>query len=649
MIDSILAGFALIVQWPTPLYLVGGVLLGIWLGAVPGLGGVTGLVLILPFTFSMEPAQAFALLLGMFAPITTADTLSSVLLGTPGTAGSQSTVLDGYPLAQKGHAERALGAAYTVSAFGGVFGGLMLLLFLPLAMPIIMMLGTPDFFLLALLGLLMVGSVSGASLAKGLGAAAIGLLLSQVGFPVSSPTPRYWFGEVSLMDGVPLVPVVLGLFGIAEMLRLSLRDSSISSVPRGQAEGGGLLDGIKDAFRHRWLALRCALLGTYIGMLPGIGNAVADWIAYGHAVQSAKDKSQFGKGDIRGVIAPESTNNAVVGAALIPTLVLGIPGTGAMAILLGALLIHGLTPGRMMMTEHLDLTVSMIWTIVIANLLAAGLLMLWGRQFARAAFISGHLIVPAVLIFLFMGAWLFAADLMSWYMLLGFGVVGWLMGQAGWPRPPLVLGFVLGKIMEQSAVLAIQSYDLPDFLSRPQTLLLAACVILFLIYATWSALRTAKAVSDNPAQEGAARNPWLSAAFGAAMLALFVWAMVQALDWSLYARTMPLIITVSGICIFAFTTVSDLRRAAAGAYQGPLIDAPWRTLVFFGLLLAMVLSAWWIGQMAAMVSFVLAYLLFIGRVRPLWAVALYALGTLALLSFVYADVLNVRFLRAHLW
>ncbi|WP_164736682.1 tripartite tricarboxylate transporter permease [Pararhodobacter zhoushanensis] len=648
MIDSILAGFALIAQWPTPLYLVAGVLIGIWLGAVPGLGGVTGLVLVLPFTFSMEPAPAFALMLGMFAPITTADTLSSVLLGTPGTAGSQATVLDGYPLAKKGQAERALGAAYTVSAFGGVFGALMLLLFLPIAMPLIMLLGTPDFFLLALLGLLMVGSVSGPSLAKGMGAAAIGLLMSQVGFPVSSPAPRYWFGEISLMDGLPLVPVVLGLFGVAEMLRLSLRDSSISAVPREQAEGGRLIDGIRDAFHHRWLAFRCAMLGTYLGMLPGIGNAVADWIAYGHAVQSAKDKSQFGKGDIRGVIAPESTNNAVIGAALIPTLTLGIPGTGAMAILLGAMLIHGLTPGRMMLTEHLDLTISMIWTIVIANVLAAGLLMIWGRQFARAAFISGHYIVPAVLMFLFMGAWLFAADLSSWYLLLAFGVLGWLMGEAGWPRPPLVLGFVLGKIMEQSAILALQSYALADFMTRPQTLILIACVVLFLGYSAWSALRTAKALGDNPAQEGAVRNAWLSVGFGLAMLAIFGWALSEALDWTLFARTMPMIITISGIAIFLFTITTDFRRGLRAA-QGPLIEAPMKTVVFFGLLLAMVLGAWWVGQMVAMTAFVLIYLLVVGRVRPLWGVALYSLGVFCVLYGLYAEVLNVRFLRAHLW
>ncbi|WP_370223861.1 tripartite tricarboxylate transporter permease [Pararhodobacter marinus] len=649
MVDSIFAGFALIAQWPTPLYLLGGVLLGIWLGAVPGLGGVTGLVLVLPFTFSMEPAQAFALLLGMFAPITTADTLSSVLLGTPGTAGSQSTVLDGYPLAQKGHAERALGAAYTVSAFGGVVGGLMLLLFLPISMPLIMLLGTPDFFLLALLGLLMVGSVSGNSLAKGLGAAAIGLLLSQVGFPVSSPSPRYWFGQVSLMDGVPLVPLVLGLFGIAEMLRLSLRDSAISAVPRETAQGGGLMDGIRDAFRHRWLAIRCALLGTYMGLLPGIGNAVADWIAYGHAVQSAKDKLQFGKGDIRGVIAPESTNNAVIGAALIPTLTLGIPGTGAMAILLGALLIHGLTPGRAMITEHLDLTVSMVWTIILANLVAAGLLMAWGRQFARAAFISGHLIVPAVLMFLFMGAWLYAADLASWYMLLGFGVLGWLMGQAGWPRPPLVLGFVLGSIMEQSAVLAIQSYAPADFLARPQTLFLLGCVLVFMVYSFWSARRMAVTASDNPAQEGAARNPWLSAGFGAALIVLFGWALIEALDWSLFARTMPMIVTVGGLVTCTLALIADLRRGLRGGETLPAVDAPVRTAVFFGLLLAMVLAAWWVGQIAAMVGFVVAYLLLVGRLRPLWGVALYAVGAGCVLYFLYGEVLNVRFLRAHLW
>lgn len=648
MLQSIAEGLTLLFQWPTPMFLVGGILLGIWLGAVPGLGGVTGLVLILPFTFGMEPAQAFALLLGMFAPITTSDTLSSVMLGTPGTAGSQSTILDGYPLAQKGHGERALGAAYTVSAVGGVIGGLTLLLFLPIAMPIILALGTPDFFLLALLGLLMVGSISGGSLARGVGAAAIGLLLSQVGFPVSSPEPRYWFNMVYLMDGLPLVPVILGLFGVAEMLRLAVRNTSISSVPREKAEGGGLRDGIRDAYIHRWLALRCALLGTYIGMLPGLGNAIADWIAYGHAVQSAKDKSQFGKGDIRGVIAPESTNNAVIGAALIPTLTLGIPGTGAMAILLGALLIHGLTPGQMMLTTELPLTVSMVFTIIIANVLAAGLLMLWGRYFAKAAFISGHLIVPAVLVFLLMGSWLWAADMPSWYFLLGFGVLGWFMTQSGWPRPPLVLGFVLGPIMEQSGSLAVQSYTLAEFVSRPQSMILLGAVVLFLAYTVYRAIQAARqskhAEEVHPSQRDADRSPLLSAAFTLSMIVLFAWALVQALDWSFFSRTFPLVITATGLSAFSYQLVRDLLRIHAG-HTEVRIEAPLKTALYFALLLALVIVTPWIGQVAALVGFVVVYLLCFASF-PLWGVAAYGLGTFAVLWFGYRDGLGVHFLSA---
>ena len=319
MTEALIEGFLLVFSWPAIGFLVLGCFLGIWLGAVPGLGGIIGLVLLLPFTFGMDTVPAFALLLGMFAVTSTSDTIASVMLGIPGTAASQATILDGYPLAQQGKAARAFGAAFTVSALGGVFGAIILAFSLPLILPVIKSFASPELFILGLLGLAMVGSLSGASILKGLSVALLGILLSTIGYGVAESIPRYHFETDYLLDKLPLIPVVLGLFAIPELMELAIRNVSISRIPKGEATDGGMLEGVKDVFRNWWLAIRCAAIGTYIGMLPGLGAAIVDWVAYGHAVQSAKDKSKFGHGDIRGVIAPEAANNATKGGSLIPT------------------------------------------------------------------------------------------------------------------------------------------------------------------------------------------------------------------------------------------------------------------------------------------------------------------------------------------
>ena len=237
MIESMLTGLALVFQWPAVGFLVLGVLLGIWLGAVPGLGGILGLVILLPFTFGMDPVAAFALLLGMFAVTATSDTIASVMLGIPGTAASQATILDGYPLAQQGQAERAFGAAFTVSAFGGVFGALILAVSIPLVLPVILAFGSPELFMLGMLGLAMVGSLSGGSVLKGLAVAPLGLLMSMIGYAETAPVPRYWFGTEYLLDGLPLIPVVLGLFAIPELLELAT-EGHVDSANSADAGSG---------------------------------------------------------------------------------------------------------------------------------------------------------------------------------------------------------------------------------------------------------------------------------------------------------------------------------------------------------------------------------------------------------------------------
>jgi TctA family transporter len=613
MFEAVTDGLLLVIQWPAPGYLVLGVMLGMFFGAVPGLSGLVGMAILLPFTFGMPPGSAFAFLLGMYAVTTTADTLASVMLGVPGTAASQATILDGYPLAQKGEASRALGAAYTVSMIGGVLGAIFLALSIPIVKPLILSFAEPEFFMLAVLGLTMVGALSGGSIYKGMASACFGLLLAMIGYSAFGGVPRYTFGANYLLDGLPLVPLVLGLFALPEMIDLAGRGKSISRVAEA---GSGMMDGVKDAGRHWWLGIRCTAIGVYVGMLPGLGGSIVDWVAYGHAVQSAKDKTQFGKGDIRGVIAPEAANNAMKGGALLPTIAFAIPGSASMAILLSAFLIQGLEPGPAMLTTRLDISFSLVWTLAIANILGAALLMLWGKQVAKLTFLPGHFLVPAILLFVFMGAWIGNGVLGDWASLLLFGLIGWVMKISGWSRPPMVLGFILGVIMENGMHIGAQTYGW-GFLTRPITLIIVALIVLTMV-AAWRRANKDRAAGNAKVGDGAeVDNPAVALPFDILLFMVFVAATVAAFFWPPAARFMPLIATVPAILFMLVILVRDGQafRAWRASGGGPQTDetianatALRRGGVFYLWMLVMVGATLLIGQYVALLGFVALYL-----------------------------------------
>jgi TctA family transporter len=658
MLDAFVTGLFLVFEWPAIGFLLLGILTGIWLGAVPGLGGVIGLVILLPFTFGMETVSAFALLLGMYAVTTTSDTIASVMLGIPGTAASQATILDGYPLAQKGEAQRAFGAAFTVSAFGGVFGALVLAASLPLVLPIILAFGNPEIFALGVLGLSMVGSLSGSSISKGLIVALLGLLLSSIGYAEAESVPRYFFGEDYLLDGLPIIPVVLGLFAIPEVMELAIKNTSISRVTREQSRDVTILTGVRDAFQHWWLALRCATLGTYIGMLPGLGGAIVDWLAYGHAVQSAKDKSLFGQGDIRGVIAPEAANNAIKGGALVPTVAFGIPGNLGTAILMGALLIQGLKPGPDMLTSQLHITFSMVWTIVVANVIAAVLLMIWANQLAKVAFIRGHLIVPGVILFVFMGAWLGQASIGDWIVCIIAGIFGVVMKRGGWPRPPLVLALILGNILENSLYISTMANEEPlAWLTRPIVLIIFALTLVTLGFSVRGIIRTRRDGDQPTSGEGREQNFFLSLPLSMILFMAFSAAALRATQWELPVGQFPLTIATPAILLCLVVLVGDARGvfAVARAEDGfarALSKATERAMLgpasqFFGYLAAMLLITFVIGQIAALCLFVAIYLWRWGGYGAPVCLG-YAVAGWAFLFGFYDRVMNVLWLDSML-
>jgi putative tricarboxylic transport membrane protein len=456
-------------------YLFMGVLLGLIVGVFPGLGGIAGLSLLLPFIYGMDEVSALATLVGLVAVIPTSATFTSVLMGIPGSSSSQATVLDGFALAKNGEASRALAAAFSSSLFGGLFGAIILTFFVQVARPMILLFGSAELFMLAIFGLSMVGSLSGKSVSKGVIACGLGLLVGSIGAAPATGEYRMVFGINYLYDGVPLVIISLAIFAFPEISELFRKDTAIADgAPLGK---GGWIQGIKDLMRHKWLALRCSGIGTIVGAIPGMGGSVVDWIAYGHVVQSSKDKSKFGKGDIRGVIAPESANNAKEGGALMPTLIFGIPGSGSMAVFLGGMVLIGIEAGPSMVTKDIDLTYTIIWSLAIANVLGAGLSLFLAGPISKLTRIKFSLLAPFMIMVISFAAFQATKDMIDLWVLLIFGLLGIFMKRFGWSRPAFLIGFVLATQAESYLNMSVQFYG-PKMLLRPGVIIIMVLTLI---------------------------------------------------------------------------------------------------------------------------------------------------------------------------
>lgn len=477
MIEAAAEAFTHVLSWHYIGWVAAGTFVGLLVGVIPGLGGVTGMSLLLPFIFGMDPYSGLALLMGMAAVVHTSDTFPSVLIGLPGSAGSQATIMDGYPLARQGQAERALGAAFTVSMVGGFIGAAVLLGTIVIIRPVVLALGSPELFMLTLLGLAMVGLLTAGQPLPGLIVGALGLLAGAIGAAPATAEYRYTFDAVYLYDGFPIVIVALGLFAIPEMLDLLIEDKPIAAQLKLL---GGRLDGVKDAWRHKFLVIRSAVFGNFIGVIPGLGGAVADWLAYGMARETVKDPSQFGKGDIRGVIAPESANNAKEAGTMVPTLLFGIPGSPTAAILLGGLILLGVQTGPEMVGRQLPLTISIVWTLVIANAFGAAACFLLTRQIAQVTTLPPKILVPSLLVVVTYAGYQSSFHWGDIVLLLGIGTVGWWWKQVGWARAPFIIGFVLSEPAERYLHLSMSRYGL-GWLGRPVVMSIAAIILLGIV------------------------------------------------------------------------------------------------------------------------------------------------------------------------
>ena len=598
MLDTLVAALGNLFTAQHLLFLGVGVVIGLAVGILPGLGGIAGLSLLLPFLYGMEEVSALAMLVGLIAVINTSDTFTSVLMGIPGSSASQATVLDGFPLAQQGQAARALGAAFSASLIGGVFGALLLTGAVLVARPIILAFSSAEMFMLAVFGMSMVGVLAGASLAKGFAACGVGLVLGSIGGAPATGEERMFLGIDYLRDGLPLVVVALGLFAFPEIVDLLRLNRPIAKANK---LGAGWLQGFRDTVRHWFIVVRCSGLGALVGAIPGLGGSVVDWIAYGHVVQTSRDKSKYGTGDIRGVVAPEAANNACQGGAMMPTLLFGVPGSGSMAILLAGLVLLGIEPGPSMVDTNLSLTYTIVWSLAIANVIGAGICLALAGPIARLTLIPFTLIAPFMMVVITFAAFQARRDLSDLVLLLGVGLAGILLRRFGWPRPAVLIGFVLAPQAETYFYQAMQFYSW-GFLARPGVLIIAAITAVSVFLGSRSrvgeegVVRSGAAAAAAPRPGASRRQPQIL--FTGGVVALFAFAVLDGLQHSFLAAVFPVVVgaasLLAGGCILWSVSGRRVDHPAnqdsevTGAHVGdPSVASPWTSFAWFAALFAL--------------------------------------------------------------
>jgi putative tricarboxylic transport membrane protein len=646
MLEALAEAFFILLTPDHFLHLAVGVVLGLIVGIFPGLGGIVGLSLLLPFLYGMDTISALAMLIGLVAVIPTSDTFTSVLMGIPGSSASQATVLDGFPLARQGHAAQALGAAFTASLFGGLFGAVVLTFFVQIARPIILAFGSAELFMLAVLGLSMVGVLAGRSAAKGIAACGLGLLLGSVGAAPATGEFRMILSELYyLVDGIPLVIVGLGIFAVPEIVDLLRRGQSIAEAA---TLGRGWIQGLVDTWRNRWLCVRCAGIGCLVGAIPGLGGSVVDWIAYGHVVQTSSDKSRYGKGDIRGVLAPESANNAKEGGGLVPTLLFGIPGSGSMAVFLGGLVLLGVQPGPALVQRDLGTTYAIVWSLALANVIGAGTCLVISPLVARLTTIRYTLMAPFMIMVICFAA--FQATRLTWDLAFLFlvGLLGIGMKRFGWPRPAFLIGFVLAGQAETYLYQAVQFYGW-GFVGRPGVLIIGA----FTLLSVWLGARNSPHTRAEKLEglSTTARDLRPQCVFAAAIMLCFVYGLYDGLQQSFLGGVFTTWVSMamigfSGIVVYHLlaghtdNAVNYDLEADNAAGQGSGTAGPWRYVVWFA---ALLLASALVGFFIAIVAFFILFLR--AEARASWARTLVLTGAAAAFLLLLADALVLDFPR----
>ncbi len=454
------------------LLMLGGIIGSSVFAAMPGIGSLIFLSMLLPYSMTLPPYECIALLLSIIVVSNVANVFSSVLIAVPGSVGSQATIVDGFPMAQRGEANRAFGAAFTASMMGAVFGAAVWVLTLPVARPLVLYFGSPAFMMLVLWGLSSISVLAGNQPIKGLMSAVLGLAIAMIGPDPRTGIERFVFEEGGyLSSGISPIIIVLGVFAVPELISLMVSRTSVSKSTT--LAKGGFWQGAQDCFRHWWLVIRCSTIGVWIGILPGLGSSVADWFAYAHAVQTEKNPENFGKGDVRGVIAPEAANNAKDGGALIPTTLFGIPGSLAYALAIVAFVAVGIEPGKAMLTTQLPYLYAMVAVLLVAHCIAATIAIVFANPFAKLSLAPYYAIVPMTLIFCTVAAFSANYSMNDLYAFLALSVLGFFMKRHSWPRPPMLVAIVLGPQLANYLWLSVDLYGV-GWVTHPDVLIIAA-------------------------------------------------------------------------------------------------------------------------------------------------------------------------------
>lgn len=494
--EGYLTALAYLAENPSSLLLIiFAVVWGITFGAVPGLTGIVGVALLIPFTFTFSPVDGMLLLGGVYVGATFGGSISAILFNTPGSPEAACTSLDGYPMAKRGEAGKALGIALASSVFGGVFGTLVLMAAAPSLARVALNFGPAEYFALAVLGITAIASIGGGSLLKGLTAGLLGLLVATIGIDPLTGVPRFTFGSMVLLTGVSFVAAIIGIFAINEVMQ-RFADGPVKA--EAITDVRTRLPSWAEFLRLRYTLLRSSVIGTVIGILPGVGATTAAFISYSEAVRWSRTPKEFGKGSAHGIAAPESGNNGAVGGSMIPLLALGIPGSATTAVMIGGLTIHGIVPGPMLMQNNPTLVYAVFVGMMLSTVFMLFLGLYAARIFALALRAPYQLIGPAIVVMCMTGVFALNSNMGDLAMMLGFGALGFLLRGFGFPVASFIIGLVLGPVAEVSLRqgLILGNYELSSIVMRPIAGTLLALSVLSLAYGIYGQLRRKPAEPD---------------------------------------------------------------------------------------------------------------------------------------------------------
>ncbi|MEW9122541.1 MAG: tripartite tricarboxylate transporter permease [Thermotaleaceae bacterium] len=494
--DLFVQGLANVLNFKVILMLIGGLITGISIGSLPGLTATMGVALVLPITFGMDAVPGILLLIGVYFGSVYGGSITAILLNTPGTPASAATALDGHEMAKKGLAHKALTVSTISSSIGGIVSVIVLILVAPQLATFALKFGAPETFALAVFGISIISSIGGDSQIKGFISGIIGLLIATIGLDPIGGFPRFTFNNINLMNGVDLIPVMIGLFATSEVFRsmediFSKRnlDITVERVKLTWLEFKSLLGTI----------LRSSGIGTFIGMIPGAGADIASFVAYNEAIRFSKDKEGFGKGEMKGIAAPESANNAVTGGAMIPLLTLGIPGDAVTAVLLGALMVQGLQPGPLLFQNNGDIVYTLFVGMLIANILMMVIGLLGVKYFTKILLIPKSILAPIIMVLCVVGSYSLNNSYFDVLVMFVAGVIGYFMTKQGFGSSPLILGLILGPLMENNfrRTLLMSKGSLKIFVTRPISLGLLTLAFISLVGPIISNIYKRRTVNEN--------------------------------------------------------------------------------------------------------------------------------------------------------